>query len=86
MPKPDDAIQRLTVWIREYGHEKQPAFIEDLTTVLETIKDLRDRDYQATTLLANITDVAICKIEGAAHELRRIAGYVEGPYPPLERQ
>lgn len=30
-----EAADRLRVWIRDYGHEKQPAFIEDLTAVLD---------------------------------------------------
>lgn len=37
-------------------------------------------------LLEQVTDISICKIEGVAFELRRIAGYVDGPYPPLERE
>ncbi len=30
----EEAISHLTAWIRDFGHEKQPAFIKDLTTVI----------------------------------------------------
>jgi hypothetical protein len=32
-----DVVGRLRAWIRDYGHEKQPVFIADLTTVLNVI-------------------------------------------------
>lgn len=35
----DHAFQRLTVWIRDYGDQKQPVFIADLSIVLSTAKD-----------------------------------------------
>lgn len=32
-----DAVERLTAWIRDYGHEKQPQFIADLRSVLKAV-------------------------------------------------
>lgn len=36
-PETLDAAGRLLAWIRNYGDEKQPVFIADLKTVLNTI-------------------------------------------------
>ena len=33
-----DTINRLEAWVRNYGHEKQPAFIADLKTLIGTAK------------------------------------------------
>ena len=33
-----DEINRLEAWVRNYGHEKQPAFIADLKTLIGTAK------------------------------------------------
>ena len=33
-----DTINRLEAWVRNYGHEKQPAFIADLRTMICTAK------------------------------------------------
>ena len=33
-----DTINRLEAWVRNYGHEKQPAFIADLKTLICTAK------------------------------------------------
>lgn len=33
-----DRINRLEAWVRNYGHEKQPAFIADLKTLIGTAK------------------------------------------------
>jgi len=33
-----DEINRLEAWIRNYGHEKQPAFIADLRTLIGAAK------------------------------------------------
>ena len=33
-----DTINRLEAWVRNYGHEKQPAFIADLKTVIDAAK------------------------------------------------
>ena len=33
-----DAINRLEAWVRNYGHEKQPAFIADVKTLIGTAK------------------------------------------------
>jgi hypothetical protein len=33
-----ESANRLACWIRDYGHEKQPAFIADLQTVLDAVK------------------------------------------------
>ena len=33
-----DTINRLEAWVRNYGHEKQPAFIADLQAIIRTAK------------------------------------------------
>ena len=33
-----DTINRLEAWVRNYGHEKQPAFIADIKTLIGTAK------------------------------------------------
>ena len=33
-----DTINRLEAWVRNYGHEKQPAFIADLKTLISAAK------------------------------------------------
>ncbi len=33
-----DTINRLEAWVRNYGHQKQPAFIADLNTLIRTAK------------------------------------------------
>ena len=33
-----DEINRLEAWVRNYGHEKQPAFIADLRTLISAAK------------------------------------------------
>ena len=33
-----DTINRLEAWVRNYGHEKQPAFIADLKTLIGMAK------------------------------------------------
>ena len=33
-----DTINRLEAWVRNYGHEKQPAFIADLKVLIEAAK------------------------------------------------
>ena len=33
-----DTINRLEAWVRNYGHEKQPAFIADLRAIIGTAK------------------------------------------------
>ena len=33
-----DTINRLEAWVRNYGHEKQPAFIADLRVLIGTAK------------------------------------------------
>ena len=33
-----DEINRLEAWVRNYGHEKQPAFIADLKTLIDAAK------------------------------------------------
>lgn len=34
----NDAIARLTAWIRDYGEQKEPVFIEDLKVVLGEVE------------------------------------------------
>ncbi len=36
-----DAEARLTIWLRDYGPQKMPAFVADLETVLAELKRLR---------------------------------------------
>ena len=33
-----DTINRLEAWVRNYGHEKQPAFIADLQAIIRSAK------------------------------------------------
>ena len=33
-----DTINRVEAWVRNYGHEKQPAFIADLQAIIRTAK------------------------------------------------
>ena len=33
-----DTINRLEAWVRNYGHEKQPAFVADLRAIIGTAK------------------------------------------------
>lgn len=33
-----DTINRLKAWVRNYGHEKRPAFIADLKTLISAAK------------------------------------------------
>jgi len=56
----NDAIARLTAWIRDYGDQKEPVFIEDLKAVLAEAERLREtnrrleRDLDAAlTVMAN---------------------------------
>ena len=37
----DIAVQRLTAWIRDYGDEKTPVFIGDLSIVLLAAQDAK---------------------------------------------
>ncbi len=37
----NDAVSRLRAWIRDYAHIKQPAFIADLTAVLDSLEAMR---------------------------------------------
>lgn len=58
---------------------------------LNTARTLRAENQQlhadlqaARQLLTEIADIAICESEGVAQKLRRIVGYPDGPYPPIE--
>ena len=33
-----DTVNRLEAWVRNYGHEKQPAFIADLQAIIRAAK------------------------------------------------
>ncbi len=69
-----DASSRLRAWIRDFGAEKQPDFIKDLTTVLDEIKRLQNllkephpsRDFvnECNELLA-AKDKLISELRGA---------------------
>lgn len=58
---------------------------EQSNRLIDEIERLRDELDAALTMLTEVTDVAIASVEGVAHKLRMITGYVERPYPPLER-
>lgn len=47
----DGAVERLRAWIRDFGHLKQPVFINDLTMVLDVLKE------QGKTAVGSITQV-----------------------------
>ena len=32
------AYSRMVIWLRDFGHEYQPLFVDDLKTVLEAVK------------------------------------------------
>lgn len=40
------AAERLRAWLRDYGHEKQPAFVGDLKTVLDAVAERPADDEQ----------------------------------------
>ena len=50
-----DTINRLEAWVRNYGHEKQPAFIADIKTLIGTAKALS----RAVELLQGLDDVTV---------------------------
>ena len=50
-----DEINRLEAWVRNYGHEKQPAFIADLRVLIGAAKTIS----RAVELLQNLEDVTV---------------------------
>ena len=50
-----DTINRLEAWVRNYGHEKQPAFIADLRVLIGAAKAIS----RAVELLQNLEDVTV---------------------------
>ena len=50
-----DTINRLEAWVRNYGHEKQPAFIADLKVLIGAAKAVS----RAVELLQNLEDVSV---------------------------
>jgi hypothetical protein len=43
-----ERIARMRAWIRDFGSQKQPIFIEDLTAILDEINRLREAELQST--------------------------------------
>lgn len=62
----------------------QPDEFPGALEVNQTCGQAADMLEEIHKLLEEITDMAICGAEGNAHALRRIVGYVEGPYPDLK--
>lgn len=60
--------------------------VGDIRAMVIDAESMELQFKRATKLLDEITDMAICKVEGAAQSLRLIAGYPTGPYPDLERK
>lgn len=50
-----DTINRLEAWVRNYGHEKQPAFIADLRVLIGTAKAIS----RALQVLQGLDDVTV---------------------------
>ena len=50
-----DTINRLEAWVHNYGHEKQPAFIADLRTLIRTAKAVS----RAVEMLQDAEDVTV---------------------------
>ena len=50
-----DVINRLEAWVRNYGHEKQPAFIADLRALIATAKAAQ----RAAEMLEDAEDVTV---------------------------
>ena len=50
-----DTINRLEAWVRNYGHEKQPAFIADLKTLICTAKAVS----RAVEVLHGLEDMTV---------------------------
>ncbi len=55
-----DTINRLEAWVRNYGHEKQPAFIADLKVLIGAAKAVS----RAVELLQNLEDVTVTSGDG----------------------
>ena len=50
-----DVINRLEAWVRNYGHEKQPAFIADLRALIGAAKAAQ----RAAEMLENAEEVTV---------------------------
>lgn len=50
MTDPVDVVARLTAWIRDYGDQKQPAFVNDLSIVLAIARDALSKDGDSATV------------------------------------
>jgi hypothetical protein len=42
MSEADEAISRLTAWVRDYGNEKNPTFIDDVNALLRAARAATD--------------------------------------------
>ena len=52
----DEAISRITAWIRDYGDQKNPTFVADLLVVLSAAKDSK----RLQSIVSTICDGATC--------------------------
>ena len=50
-----DTINRMEAWVRNYGHEKQPAFIADLKVLIGAAKAVS----RAVEMLQDAEDVSV---------------------------
>ena len=55
-----DTINRVEAWVRNYGHEKQPAFIADLKTLIKAAKAA----VRAVEMLQGLEDVTVTNGDG----------------------
>lgn len=49
-------------------------------------QELRAFAVRAQRLMEEMCDLVICKVEGTAQEVRKLIGYVDGPYPELKHK
>ena len=60
MSELSETINRLEAWVRNYGHEKQPAFIADLKVLIGAAKAVS----RAVELLQGLEDVTVTSEDG----------------------
>jgi uncharacterized protein len=53
-------------------------------TALPLLFEAANKLQDMSKLTQQLADFAICEIEGAAHSIREMVGYVSGPYPDLD--
>ena len=63
-----DTINRLEAWVRNYGHEKQPAFIADLKTLIRSAKTVsRAVDWLQRAQRYDLPPLGDYQSEGMVH-------------------